>query len=108
MTESDLRNKTKKMLKTEFPEVWAQKISDRFTSGILDWHLCVNGIFCALEAKTPQNNKRDPLQEYTIRAIRAAGGVAGIYRNLEEARQLILEARGKGGDINENNDNKTK
>jgi hypothetical protein len=98
MNESQLTAKVKKMIRQEFPDVWFQKLSDRFTSGILDLHLCCWGVFVAMEGKTPQNKKRDKLQEFNILQIRRAGGIAGIYRNVEDARQMILEARKKALD----------
>jgi len=93
MTESQLKSKVKKMIREEFPDVWAQKICDRFTSGLPDMFLCCWGIFVVMEGKTPQNKKKNPLQDYTLERIRRAGGVAGKYHNVEEARQMILEAR---------------
>ena len=99
MNETQLTAKVKKMIREEFPGIWLQKTSDRFTSGVLDLHICAWGIFVALEGKTPQNKKRDLLQEFNIAQIRKAGGVAGIYRSVDDARQMILEAKFKAKEV---------
>ena len=92
MTESQLKSKVKKMIREEFPDVWAQKICDRYTSALPDMFLCCWGIFVAIELKTPIG-RLAPLQDYVLKCIRKAGGIAGVARNVEEARQIILEAR---------------
>ncbi|MFA5117093.1 MAG: VRR-NUC domain-containing protein [Candidatus Omnitrophota bacterium] len=92
MTESQLKNKVKKMIREEFPEVYSYKASDRWQSGIPDLLICAWGTFVGIELKTAEG-KVAPLQAYVIKCINAAGGIAGVARNVEDARQMILEAR---------------
>jgi hypothetical protein len=82
------------MIRKEFPGVYYFKESNRWISGLPDLIICAWGIFCAMEIKTIKG-KATPLQEYVLKTIRAAGGVAGLARNVEDARQMILEARTK-------------
>ena len=61
MNESGLRDRLKKELaKTGW---YYQKISDRFTAGIPDFILCVNGRFVCIELKV-DDRKMTPLQNH--------------------------------------------
>lgn len=71
MTESQLRNKVNIALaQTKW---YYQKISDRFTAGIPDYFLCINGKFLTIELKVDARNMT-PLQSYTRERIENAGG----------------------------------
>lgn len=64
-------------------------------SGQLDFTLCVNGIYCGIEAKSISSSygKRGPtaLQWGEIDAIRGAGGVAAVVDedNLADVKTLL-------------------
>lgn len=58
--------------------VWFQKIQQVAVRGTPDLLLCINGKFFALEAKKDDLEKPDPLQNYNIEKIKAAGGKAFV------------------------------
>ena len=77
-----------KVLKTlrRLPYVQAFKASDFYVRGLPDIIICANGHFVAWELKARKNASKRPLQEYTLQAIRDAGGHATIVypSNFEE------------------------
>jgi len=72
------------------PDVWWYPAQDRFTAGILDIIICYKTRFIALEIKAPGQKARK-LQEYMIRKIRRAGGIAECVDNVEDAMRIIHE-----------------
>lgn len=72
------------------PDVWWYPAQDRFTAGILDIIICYKHRFIALEIKAPGQKARK-LQEYMMRKIRRAGGIAECIDNVEDARRIIRE-----------------
>ena len=82
------------MLRTEYPNAWAYKVCDRFTSGVPDIIGCLpNGHLFAIELKVSPN-KTTKLQDYVLQRIRAAGGIAGVAYSIQDVRKLLRE----GGD----------
>jgi hypothetical protein len=90
MNESQLKAKVIKMIREEFPGAWVYKTADRFTSGIPDLIICYCGFFIAIELKTPENKKRNLLQEFNIRDIvQRAQGRAATCRSIDEVREIF-------------------
>jgi hypothetical protein len=52
---------------------------------------CLEGRFFGIEVKVPERRGRiTPLQNYTLAAIRGAGGYAGVMTTVEEAQEFVL------------------
>ena len=83
MTETVLRRRIVRALKTQWPLAWVWHPDSRFTSGIPDLLICVEGNFLAIEVKTPRG-RIAPIQHATLMKIRRAGGRAWIIRSVEE------------------------
>ena len=66
------------------------KAADRFTSGIPDLLLCIQGKFNAIELKVG-SNKPTRIQEFVMREIRKAGGRVSVCRSVEDVKCLIEE-----------------
>ncbi|MFA5161887.1 MAG: VRR-NUC domain-containing protein [Elusimicrobiales bacterium] len=92
LSETRLKQKVLAFLKAEYPRAWVYKAADRWTSGIPDILLCVDGRFMAIELKVG-NNQPTRIQKYVLAKIRASGGMATVCRSVEEARNFM-----KGGD----------
>lgn len=58
------------------------------TAGIPDIIACIGGRFYGFEVKN-ERGKASALQEYTIRKIKAAGGMALVVRSVEEVRAVV-------------------
>ncbi len=63
--------------------------ADRWKSGIPDLLLCVNGLFLAMELKTP-TGRVAPIQDATLNKIRFAGGWAWVIRSVKELDDVVL------------------
>jgi len=92
LSETTLKRKVLAFLKAEYPTVWIYKAADRWTSGIPDILLCVDGRFMAIELKVG-SNQPTKIQKYVLAKIRASGGRATVCRSVEEAGNFM-----KGGD----------
>ena len=95
LSETKLKNKVLKFIKSEYPDAWIYKAADRFTSGIPDLLICRKGLFYAIELKVG-SNKATKLQEYVLRQIHRAGGRTAVCRTVDQVRNLLVE----GGDLN--------
>lgn len=93
MTESQLTRAVMRMIRSEFPQVWAYKTNDRFAVGIPDILICQDHL-CAIELKIG-DNQPTRLQQYTLDRINAAGGRGVVCRSVSEVRQFL-----KGGEKN--------
>ena len=58
MTETQLKNKVIAWIKKEYPGAWIYKTSDRFTKGIPDILIIINGRLFAIELKVGKNKAR--------------------------------------------------
>lgn len=67
--------------------VYAVKIISTNRSGVPDILACVNGKFVAIEVKS--KTKLSELQEYNIRKIREAGGIAIVAKSLDDIENVI-------------------
>lgn len=90
MTESELSRKVMKMLKKDFPDIWAYKTSDRFQSGIPDILLCKDGHLWAIELKRPGLDATK-LQRYVLNSINTAGGSAAVCHSVQEVRNYLTK-----------------
>ncbi len=66
------------------------------TKGVSDLIGVVNGIFVALEVKTPKG-RVTPLQQNFIDRVRSEGGHAYVIRSLDGAHDVIAVMRGLYG-----------
>ena len=92
MSETKLKKQVIDFIRRMYPSAWFYKAADRWTAGIPDLVLCVEGRFYAIELKV-SDNKTTPIQEFVIRKIQGAGGRAAVCRSLDEVKQFL-----KGGD----------
>lgn len=61
------------------------------TKGTPDVILCVKGKFVAIEFKREGEEARR-LQDYRMMQVRKNGGISEVVDNLEDAKQVVLEA----------------
>lgn len=66
---------------------YAVKIISANHSGVPDILACVNGKFVAIEVKN--GTKLSELQEYNIRKIQEAGGIAIVSTSLDDIRNVV-------------------
>lgn len=86
----------------EYPGAWILKTvgGPRQASGVPDLLLCVEGRFIGLEVKYQRPGeslqhalgRATRLQEYQLRAIREAGGVARVVTTVEDALSAVETA----------------
>ena len=92
LSETRLKNKVIQFIKREYPGVWVYKAADRWTSGIPDLLLCIEGRFYAIELKVGRNQPTK-IQRYVIEKIKASGGRAEVCHSVDEVREFLR----KGG-----------
>jgi len=88
LSETNFKRRVIDFIKREYPKVWLYKSADRFTSGIPDLIICLEGLFYAIELKVG-SNKATPIQAVVIRKIQEAGGRAAVCRSLDEVKQFL-------------------
>lgn len=95
MTETQLKQKAHRL----YAELGAfhQKISDRFSYGVLDELVVLNGRTVLFEYKTPEGMRRPSksfkMQEYTVNEIRKHGGEAYFVCSTEEIRRILCTGK---------------
>lgn len=94
--ETRLVKRIRKRLQAEWPKSrWFKQHGGLYSeSGVSDLIGCVEGMYCALEAKTAKGEASE-LQKEFIKDILRAGGCAGVVRTPEEAVALVRSARAK-------------
>ncbi len=85
------------MLKQDYPRAFVYKAADKFTSGIPDLLVCLDGMFVGVELKTDKG-KTSKIQDYTLAKIAAAGGKTAVARSVEEVREFLKLWEKKGGE----------
>lgn len=90
MTERDIRRAIIEALRSAGATVHPQT-GAYGSRGTPDLLACYRGRFVAIEVKAPRGRLSE-LQAARIEAIRAAGGVAGVARSVDEALALLEEA----------------
>lgn len=98
--ESRLQRRIRATLEVEFPgSFWWKVHGGPFQkAGIPDLNGCVQGAFCALEVKRPEEPTPSAIQAHRIAEIRAAGGLACVVTSPEEAVAIVhrfLRERGR-------------
>ena len=88
MTETQLKVKVLKMIKSKYPDVWVYKSADKFTAGIPDLLGCKDGIFFAIELKVG-HNVPSHIQQWTMEQIELAGGWATWCNSVEKVDKFI-------------------
>jgi len=86
MIEQTIQNKIITYLQCQGAYVRKNIATNR--AGTPDITACIRGKFIALEVKCP-GEKATKLQEYNLRLIRDAGGIAETVHSLEEAKNAI-------------------
>ena len=92
LSEKAIENQIKKYL-TSIGAYW-EKIhggSIYQSSGIPDLIACVDGRFVGIEVKREKGNTTSKIQEYKLRKIKEAGGVAIVARSVEDVKQALKE-----------------
>ena len=92
MNETKLTIKVKRMIKKEYPNAWVYKTSDRFTGGIPDLLICLDGRLIAIELKYNKNTA-SKIQTVVIKKIRRAGGVAEVCWSVEEVKGILKNGK---------------
>jgi len=71
--------------------VWLYKTADRWTSGIPDLILCIEGKFYAIELKVGKN-KPTRIQAHALEKIKSAGGYSAVCRSIDEVKDFLTTA----------------
>ena len=91
MTETQLKEKAHRY----YREIGAfhQKISDRFSYGVLDELVAYRGRLMVIEYKTPEGMKKKSksyaMQEYTVGEIRKQQCEAYFVQSLDEIKEIL-------------------
>jgi len=92
LTEAKITRQTKKFLELterEFkPHFWFYKVSDKYTSGLPDYHGLAFGVPFYIELKATGKKPRK-LQRYIILRIKNAGGKVLATDDFEEVKKFI-------------------
>lgn len=87
--EKKIENKIKEYLKTIKDLFFFKEHGGMYgTAGVPDIIICFRGKFIGLEVKAP-DGKLTPLQDATIRKIKASGGIAEVVRSIDDAKRII-------------------
>jgi hypothetical protein len=73
-------------------DLYYWKASDRYTKGVSDIVVCVQGMFVGIELKK-DGGVSSPHQKLFARQITSAGGIAGVAYTLGEVKDLVAKAR---------------
>jgi len=94
--ETKFKEKVSRWLKNH-PNIWFVKIQMVSTRGIPDYLICVSGQFLGIELKSSKTATRAPLQEWTLNAIAAAGGIGlVVFPENWESTKVFIEEMAKG------------
>lgn len=61
------------------------------SQGEPDLTVCYNGKYVAFELKKDEQEKAKKLQEYKLKKIREAGGIAKVVSSLDEIKEVLYE-----------------
>ena len=90
--ESRLQRRIQEALIKAFPNCYIIKVhvSEFSAAGTPDLIACIRGYFIALEVKVPGETPTE-LQTYTLRCIKAAGGLATVVSSPEQAVAFVQD-----------------
>lgn len=90
MNEVQLTTKIRTMICRQFPDVYVQRVSDRFLSGIPDLRVICKGFSGDIEVKTfSKSSRTTKIQDKVLERIAAAGGACCVVRSVDEARDWM-------------------
>lgn len=89
MLESVIQSKILRYLNSR-ENVWAVKVISANKIGTPDILVCYKGKFIALECKN-ENGSTSKLQEYQIKKIKNAGGLAYVVRDIKQVMDILDE-----------------
>ena len=83
-----------KWLKEQYPDafIWKAAAGPYSRGGIPDVCMVLDGQFYGFEVKRPEVGRLSKIQEQTIKAINAAGGIVGVVSYPEDVERIL-----KGG-----------
>lgn len=96
LSETQLKNKVIQFIRKQYPAAWVYKAADRWTAGIPDLLLCIEGRFYAIELKVGKNGPTK-IQRYVMGKIRSAGGKTSVCRSVEEVREFLQKGGSQNG-----------
>lgn len=91
MSEARLTAQCKKYftgIQKEHKDFYFQKLSDRFTSGLLDYYILFRGLSIWIELKD-RGKKIDPIQNHTLKRLNRAGAITLWTDDFSAVKQLI-------------------
>lgn len=90
--EHKIKAKVNKALK-ELPRCWKfMPVQQGYGTPALDYLLCVNRTFVAIETKKP-GGKVTPRQQRTIEAMEAAGGIVYVVDDDESLAEMVSDLK---------------
>ncbi len=94
--ETKFKERVAKDLKL-LPNCWFVKTRETSIRGIPDYLICLNEKFIAIELKATKKGYRNPLQEWTLEAISAAGGLSFLAypENWKNTLDVLKELAGE-------------
>lgn len=88
MTEQDIQRKIIKYLESQ--GAYVVKVISASKSGVPDILFCYEGVFCAIEVKTPTTKGNvSKLQEYNLDRIRETGGHSTVAWSVDQAEDFL-------------------
>ena len=90
MTELQLTARIMKAIRTRYPSVYVQRVSERFLSGIPDIRIILDGLSGDIEVKLP-GKKTTGIQDKVLEWIACAGGACVVVTSVDEALDFIRE-----------------
>jgi len=91
MNETGLKRASLRAIrKLNLPTIFFYAPQESSRSGIPDWIMVINGAFGAIEFKSPsRKTKPTPIQEFTHKKIKEAGGKVAVCRTVAEVIAFV-------------------
>lgn len=97
MTETQLKTKAVRYLKTALPGAWVYHPSDKWVSGIPDLLVLWRGVFAAIELKVGKN-KPSKIQMVVLERLSSAGAITAVCWTMPEIHDVALKMYARGND----------
>ena len=92
MTEQQIQKKIITYLENEH-NAYIVKVIAASRAGVPDILCCINGMFVAIEVKTPETMKNvSKLQQYNIDKIKATTGIAFVACSVEQVTEALNDS----------------